>query len=187
MELPFTGSTANLFAQSRLGPIRNGAELTYGRRYIPAGEEWNDVQLGDHGGCMLSMIGGTEHGYMRLSLDRGDGPQLKIAKVNPLISSFFSGVEAIITELEFRIERNERVHTYTVIGTALISPGSRFGLLLQAEAAALFKIMTNDLQAIVVVSAGDIDDPDPQNLWPATLSQHPDIPIIVASGVDVSF
>lgn len=73
------------------------------------GEEWNDVQLGDHGGCMLSMIGGTKHGYMRLSLDRGDGPQQKIVKVNPIISSLFSGIEAIITELEFRIERNERV------------------------------------------------------------------------------
>lgn len=151
-----------------------------------AEEEWNNVQLGDHGGCMLSMIGGTEHGYMRLSLYRGDGPQLKIVKVNPLISSFLSGIEAIITELEFRIERNERVRTYTVIGTALISPGSRFGLLLQAEAAALFKILTNQLQAIVVVSAGERDD-DPQTLWPATISQHPDIPIIVASGADFYF
>lgn len=47
--------------------------------------------------------------------------------------------------------------------------------------------MTNDLQAIVVVSAGNIDDPDPQNLWPATISQHPDIPIIVASGVYFPF
>lgn len=149
-------------------------------------EEWNDAQLGDHGGCMLSMIGGTEHGYMRLSLDRGDGPQLKIVKVNPLISSFFSGIGAIITELELRIERNERVRTYTVIGTALMSLGSPFGLLLQVEAAALFKMLTNNLEAIVVVSAGDIDNLDPLTL-PATISQHPDIPIIVALGVDFSF
>lgn len=99
------------------------------------------------------------------------------------ISSFFSGIEAIITQLELRAEGNERVSTYTVIGTALAVPQSRLSRMLQLEAAVLFKLLTSQYQAIVVVSSGTSNDnPAPENFWPATIAGYPDIPIIVVSG-----
>ncbi|MCJ1342701.1 hypothetical protein MMC31_000889 [Peltigera leucophlebia] len=88
-------------------------------------EEWTRIPIVDSGGCMLSMIGGSQHGVIPLNPGREDGLQLKIVKVNPTISSFFSGIGAIITELELRTERNERVGTYTVIGTKIAQyPGT---------------------------------------------------------------
>lgn len=48
----------------------------------------------------------------------------------------------------------------------------------------LFKILTNQYQAVVVVSSGIRNNrPANENVWPATIAQYPDIPIIVASGV----
>ena len=152
----------------------------------PQGEEWTSTQHGDHGGCMLSMIGGPRLGIMPQQIERGSWPQLKIVKVKPLVSSFLSGIGAIINELELRIERNERVHTYTVIGSSLTVPESRFGPFLQAEAAILFKMLTNTFQAVVVVSAGPADELQSINIWPAAISrQYPDIPIITAKGASV--
>lgn len=58
-------------------------------------------------------------------MELGGWPQLKIVGVRPLVSSFFSGIGVIIKELELCIERNERAHTYTVIGSALTVPESR--------------------------------------------------------------
>lgn len=106
-------------------------------------DEWDRIPIGDHGGCMLSLIGGSRHGVIPLNSERGDGARLKIVKTNPVVSSFLSGIGAIITELELRSERNEQVSTYTIIVTALSVPQSRFGLMLQLEAAVLFKILTN--------------------------------------------
>lgn len=73
----------------------------------PQGEEWTSIQHGDHGGCMLLMIGGPRLGIMPQQIERGGWPQLKVVRVKPLVSSFFSGIEAIINELELRIERDE--------------------------------------------------------------------------------
>lgn len=153
----------------------------------PQGEEWTSIQHGDHGGCMLSMIGGPRLGIMPQQIERGGWPHLKIVRVKPLVSSFFSGIEAIINELELRIERNEQIHTYNVIGSALTVPESRFSRFLQAEAAILFKMLTNTFQAVVVVSAGPANELQPINIWPAAIGrQYPDIPIIAAKG-DIHF
>lgn len=147
----------------------------------PSSEEWTGTR--DHGGCMLSIIGGTAHGVIPSNPTREDRPRLKIVRVDLTISSFFSGIEAIITQLELRTEGNERVSTYTVIGTALAIPQSRLGRMLQLEAAVLFKLLTTQYQAIVVVSSGTRNHvPAPENFWPATIAGYPDIPIIVVSG-----
>lgn len=103
-------------------------------------------------------------------------------KVNPTVSSFLSGIGAIITELKLRTARNERVGTYTVIGTALSLPESRLGRMLQTEAALLFNLLTAQYQSFVVVSAGRIAENTPDNVWPAKLAQYPGTPILVASG-----
>lgn len=172
--LPNSDLTGYLMAEHRL--VAEGISLE--------NDEWDRIPIGDHGGCMLSLIGGSQHGIIPLNSERGDGARLKIVKTNPVVSSFLSGVGAIITELELRTERNEQVNTYTVIGTALSVPQSRFGPMLQLEAAVLFKILTNQYQAVVVVSSGIANNrPANENVWPATIAQYPDIPIIVASGV----
>lgn len=137
---------------------------------------------------MLSIIGGTAHGVIPSNPTREDRPRLKIVRVDLVISSFFSGIEAIITQLELRTEGNERVSTYTVIGTALAVPQSRLGRMLQLEAAVLFKLLTTQYQAIVVVSSGTRNHvPAPENFWPATIAGYPDIPIIVVSGAHYYF
>lgn len=127
---------------------------------------------------MLSIIGGSRHGVIPQNPESQDGLRLKIVKVDPTVSSFLSGIGAIITELELRTARNERVGTYTVIGTALSLPEShapnRRGTTVQ------FTNSSN--QSVVVVSAGAIAENAPDNFWPAKLAQYPGTPILVASG-----
>lgn len=146
----------------------------------PSGREWTETR--DHGGCALSAIGGSQYGLIPFNPQRRDGPRLKIVRVNPRVSSFFSGIEAIINELELRTQRNERVRTYTVIGTAMGSSIS-FGSMLQVEAAVLFKILTTHYEAVVVVSSGSSDgDPAPESYWPSNIARDPNIPIINVAG-----
>lgn len=146
----------------------------------PSGREWTETR--DHGGCALSVIGGSQYGLIPFNPERRDGPRLKIVRVNPRVSSFFSGIEAIINELELRTQRNERVRTYTVIGTAMGSSIS-FGSMLQIEAAVLFKILTTHYEAVVVVSSGSSDgDPAPESYWPSNIARDPNIPIINVAG-----
>lgn len=140
----------------------------------PDSEERTRIPIGDHRGCMLSIIGGSSHGIIPFNSEREAGPRLKFVRVNPLVSSFFSGIQAIITELELRTERNEPVSTYTVIGTALSIRQARFGSMLQLEAAALFQILTTQYQAVVVVSLGSRNHgTTPENVWPATIARPP--------------
>ena len=145
-------------------------------------QEWPARPIRDHGGCMLSIIGGIDHGLLSRNMDHSDRLQLKMVKVNPTISSFFSGIQAIITELELRILREEQVRLWTVIGTHLIIRNGQLGRMLQLEAAILFHILTIQYQAIVVVSIGPrgiSSEPGPVNVWPANIAQG-GIPIIVA-------
>ena len=143
-------------------------------------QEWaRPIQ--DHGGCMLSIIGGIDHGLLSRNMDRSDSLQLKMVKVNPTISSFFSGIQAIITELELRTSREEQVRLWTVIGTHLIIRNGQLGRMLQLEAAVLFQILTIHYQAIVVVSIGPRGiASEPVNVWPANIAQASGIPIIFA-------
>ena len=151
----------------------------------PDSEEWTRIPIGDHGGCMLSIIGGFDHGLISLVPAREDRLRLKIVRVNPKLSSFFSGIQAIITELEIRTERNERVSTYTVIGTALIVQLYQLGRMLQLEAAILFNMLATKYQAVVVVSTGSrYIHTRPEDVWPATIAQAPAIPIIAVFGVN---
>ena len=134
------------------------------------------VTAGDHRGCMLSINGGFGHRLLPLNPEREYGLRSKIVRVNPSFSSFLSGIQAIITELGLRTERKERLGTYTVISTALLVRHSQLGRMLQ--------VLTTQYQAVVVVSSGTRDHgPTQENVWPATVCQHPGTPIIVVSGV----
>ena len=135
----------------------------------------------DHGGCMLSIIGGLEHGLLARNVESSDRLQLRMVKVDRPISSFFSGIQAIITELELRTERKERFSTRTVIGTHLMIEIRQLGRMLQLEAAVLFQILTIQYQTVVVVSIGQRSIlSEPETVWPANIAQASGIPIIVA-------
>lgn len=146
----------------------------------PSSRKWTETR--DHRGCALSVIGGSQYGLIPFNPERRDGPRLKIVRVNPGVSSFFSGIEAIINELELRTQRNKRVRTYTVIGTA-IGTSISFGSMLQVEAVVLFTILTTQYGAVIVVSLGSSDgNPAPESYWPSNIARDPNIPIINVAG-----
>lgn len=151
--------------------------------------QW-DSSLSDHGGCMLSIIGGSEFGVVRRESQRRLGVQLTIVKVNKKVSSFLSGLQAIITELERRTQAgDEFIHGKTVIGTALVVQNSEFGILLQAKAASLFKRLLTEFGVVFVVSVGNPRGQDGRpvpvanNNWPAMFALNPEIPIILAGAI----
>lgn len=43
-------------------------------------DDWNRILIGDHGGCMLSFIGGSRHGVIPFNSDCGDGARLRFPK-----------------------------------------------------------------------------------------------------------
>lgn len=133
----------------------------------------------DHGGCMLSLIAGVDYGVA------GAETSFKIVLVNLLISSFLSGLQAIITQLKGKIKRGVAVKGWTVVGTALSSPGFIRGIFNRLKGTALIKKLIYDYQVVFVVSAGDIPN-GPNRDWPASIAQDPTIPIIVAGAVDIN-
>ena len=143
-------------------------------------QEWERPSR-DHGGCMLSIISGAFHGLLNGWEEREDRQTLKMVKVNRPVSSFFSGIQAIIRELQLRTERNERVSTWTVIGTSLIIRPNQLGGRLLIVAASLFKVLI-DLQAVVVVSTGHMgSSSEPLDVFPANFARYESLPILVAA------
>lgn len=133
----------------------------------------------DHGGCMLSLIAGQYNGVA------GTETSLNIVLVNLRTSSFFSGLQAIITQLEGNIKRGVVVQGWTVVGTALTSPESIRGILNQRKGTGLVKKLINVYQVVFVVAAGDIST-SPKGQWPASIAKDPTIPIIVAGAVNMN-
>lgn len=131
----------------------------------------------DHGGCMLSLIAGTENGVA--------GPEtvLKIVLVNLQISSFLSGLQAVINQLTRKLQLGVWIKGWTVVGAAISSPGSIRGIFNRRKGTDLIKKLMYDYQVVFVVGAGDIPTgPNPD--WPASVVKDPQIPIIVAGAVD---
>ena len=154
----------------------------------PSGEQWDNTQS-DHGGCMLSIIGGETFGVLRRDT-RINGVQLSFVKVNERISSFLSGLQAIITELERRTESGDNfIHAYTVIGTSLVVKKSLPGI--QNEAANLFKRLIQQFGVVIVVAAGNDRGANGSpmavlsNIWPASFSLNPETPLIIAGAIRI--
>lgn len=152
----------------------------------PSGDQWDNTQS-DHGGCMLSIVGGERFGVLRRDT-RSNSVQLSFVKVNERISSFLSGLQAIITELERRSESGDNfIHAYTVIGTSLVVKKSLPGI--QNEAADLFRILIHQFGVVIVVAAGNDRGVDGRplavlrNIWPASFSLNPETPLIVAGAI----
>ncbi|MCJ1349262.1 hypothetical protein MMC31_007498 [Peltigera leucophlebia] len=153
-----------------------------------SGNQWDNTQP-DHGGCMLSIVGGERFGVLRRDT-RQNGVQLSFVKVNERISSFLSGLQAIITELERRTESGDVfIHAYTVIGTSLVVKKSLPGI--QNKAAELFKTLIYQFGAVIVVAAGNDRGangrpmPVLNDVWPASFSLNPETPLIVAGAIRI--
>ena len=145
----------------------------------------------DHGGCMLSIIGGAGFGVLHRHEDeRPNGVQLVFVKVNERVSSFLSGLQTIISELERRSESGDSfIHAYTVIGTSLVVRKALPGI--QNKAAELFKKLIDQFGVVVVVAAGNDRTTEtgrpvplvPRDSWPASFSLNPETPLIVAGAI----
>lgn len=144
----------------------------------------------DHGGCMLSIIGGAGFGVLHRQAERPNGVQLVFVKVNERVSSFLSGLQAIISELERRRESGDVfINAYTVIGTSLVVRRALPGI--QAKAAELFKKLIHQFGVVIVVAAGNDRNTEtgrsvplvPRDIWPASFSVNPEIPLIVAGAI----
>lgn len=153
------------------------------------GDALDDTQP-DHGGCMLSIVGGERFGVLHRD-ERPNGVQLVFVKVNERVSSFLSGLQTIITELERRIESGDVfIYAYTVIGTSLVVKKALPGI--KNKAADLFKRLIQ-FGVVIVVAAGngltENGQPFPvfRDTWPASFSLNPETPLIVAGAISVNY
>lgn len=135
----------------------------------------------DHGGCMLSIIGSKEQGIVR-----SPDLRLKIVKVDPKTSSFLSGLQKIIQDLEDRIAHGKTIARWTIIGTALTIPFSVPGIPNQSKATTLIKRLI-DFDVVIVVSAGTTKATNilTESSWPASIAKNPAIPILVVGSIDM--
>lgn len=144
----------------------------------------------DHGGCMLSIIGGTGFGVLHRQDERTNGVQLVFVKENELVSSFLSRLQAIISEFERRSKNGDIfIHAYTVIGTSLVVRRALPGV--QNKAAELFKKLIHLFGVVIVVAAENNRNTEtgrpvplvPRDIWPASFSLNPETPLIVAGAI----
>lgn len=148
--------------------------------HIPLeGDSWTDPSR-DHGGCKLSIICGDALGVLRQ-------PKVKFVKVNTRMSSFLSGLQAILGDLKLRTLQNERVHRWTVIGTGLTvpSPSKLSSQFSQRKATQLIKDLIYSYNVVFVVSAGiNQGSTTIVSNWPASIAQDVQMPIIVAGAIE---
>lgn len=134
-----------------------------------------------HGGCMLSIIGSRQQGIVR-----SPDLHLKIVKLDPKTSSFLSGLQETVQDLEYRLANGEPVARWTVIGTALTIPFSVLGIPNQRKAAALIKKLT-DFGVVFVASAGTtkVTNGLTESSWPASIAKNPAMPVLVVGAIDM--
>ncbi len=141
-----------------------------------------NIDNSDHGGCMLSVLGGSSLGVVRVS-------NLNMVKVHLEDSSMLSGLERILTVLEEREGRGEKVKGRTVVGTSSTYPW-KFDMVNENEAGNLIKEMINRFQAVFVASSGNTfdgeDDYSEISGWPALLAEDPTIPVIAVGAVNMA-
>lgn len=149
-----------------------------------------DPDESDHAGCMLSIVGGERFGVLHGD-ERPNGLQIVFVKVHQRVSSFLSGLQTILTELERRSASGDLfVYGYTVIGTSLIVKRDLSAV--ENKAAELFERLIQ-FGVVIVVAAGNDLTPNGRRAswvltggWPASFAFSPETPLIVAGGVSTS-
>lgn len=143
------------------------------------GDSWVDPSR-DQGGCKLSIICGDTWGLLRQ-------PKVKFVKVNTRMSSFLSGLQAILGDLKLRTLQSERVHRWTVIGTGLTvpSPSRLSSQFSQRKATQLIRDLIYSYDVVFVVSAGiNQGSTTIVSNWPASIAEDVQMPIIVAGAIE---
>ena len=147
-----------------------------------------DENQADHGGCMLSLIGGATLGVARKA-------KLIHVKVRLTAASMLSGLVQIIKHLHAREQAGERVKGKTVVGTSIQIPQVGRGIN-ERKAGEIIKGLIEKYQVVFIASAGNVQKRDKKNNneqkngvinnWPASLASHADIPIITVGGIDIT-
>lgn len=145
----------------------------------------DDTQA-DHGGCMLSLIGGATLGVARKA-------KLIHVKVRLTAASMLSGLVQIVRHLHVREQGGERVKGKTVVGSSIQIPQVRGGIN-ERKAGEKIKEIIEKYQVVFINSAGnlkrDMKSNGQRNMaisnWPASLASHADIPIITVGGIDIT-
>lgn len=149
----------------------------------------NDIQA-DHGGCMLSLIGGATLGVARKA-------KLINVKVRLTAASMLSGLVQIVKHLHAREQAGERVKGKTVVGTSIQIPRVGRGIS-ERKAGEIIKGLIEKYQVVFISSAGNVQQRDNKkknneqknnraiNNWPASLASHEDLPIIIVGGIDIT-
>lgn len=145
-----------------------------------------DDNQADHGGCMLSLVGGATLGVARKA-------KLIHVKVRLTAASMLSGLVQIFKHLHAREHAGERVKGKNVIGTSIQIPklGGGFN---ERKAGEIIKGLIDKYQVVFIASAGNVQRDKKNNEqkngainnWPASLASHADIPIITVGGVDMT-
>lgn len=143
----------------------------------------DDIQA-DHGGCMLSLIGGATLGVARKA-------KLINVKVRLTAASMISGLVQIVRHLHAREQAGERVKGKTVVGSSIQIPKVGGGIN-ERKAGEIIKELIEKYQVVFITSAGNVQRDkkhnEPKNMainnWPASLASHADIPIITVGGID---
>lgn len=138
----------------------------------------------DHGGCMLSLIGGATLGVARKA-------KLINVKVRLTAASMLSGLVQIVRHLHAREQAGERVKGKTVVGSSIQIPITGRGIN-ERKAGEIIKELIEKYQAVFITSAGNVQRDkkhnEPKNMainnWPASLASHADIPIVTVGGID---
>lgn len=145
----------------------------------------DDTQA-DHGGCMLSLIGGATLGVARKA-------KLIPVKVRLTAASMLSGLVQIVRHLHAREQAGERVKGKTVVGSSIQIPQVGGGIN-ERKAGEKIKEIIEKYQGVFISSAGNVQrdkkNNEEKNMaidnWPASLASHTDTPIITVGGIDIT-
>ena len=146
-----------------------------GGRPSPSGKPYDD-----HGGCCLSIVGGSRYGVVK-------NADLVVVITGEDAASFISGLWRIIRDLDERQARSERIRGWTVVGTSISHKKDDGNNINEGEAKKLIERLINQYQVVFVAAAGNQVDGRLQygSLygWPASYAADINFPIIVVGAM----
>lgn len=146
-----------------------------GGRPSPPGKPYDD-----HGGCCLSIVGGSRYGVVK-------NADLVVVITGEDAASFISGLWRIIRDLDERQARSKRIRGWTVVGTSISHKKGDVNNINEGEAKKLIERLINQYQVVFVAAAGNQVDGQLQygslDGWPASYAADINFPIIVVGAM----
>lgn len=163
------------FTQTSLRTLyAEDVDPSLGGRPSPPGKYYDD-----HGGCCLSIAGGSRYGVVKKA-------GLVVVITAEDSASFISGLWRIIKDLDERQARSELIKGWTVVGTAINCGRGDGNNVNEREAKELIERLIHQYQVVFVAAAGNQVDGQPQNSptgWPALYAEDINFPIIVVGAM----